>query len=447
MRQGRIAIRIFVSCCVVLLCLAGRAVSSAPQLSVADWLHTEAELSMTKLQRAISPVGSAPGVVIASPQRQAPDYYKHWVRDAALTMDTLFDSALYSNSTQYQDKVDSLMNQYALFSRQNQLVSTSAGLGEPVFEVNGDVFRGPWGRPQNDGPAIRAIALGKWALSLLARGGRVYVQTYLYAAEIPAKRVVKADMEYVAHHWQDSSFDLWEEVRGEHFFTLMMQRKALLIGAVLAEKMSDVGAATYYREQAQNIFVRLNSFWDGNRNHLVATINWREGVNYKGSGLDVAVLLGLLYGEVDGAFSLKDPRSLKTFDKLKSVFSKIYPINQKNPTLAPALGRYPEDRYSGSDFNGGNPWVLSTLAAAEYCYKLAGSLSQSKQPTLRAHARVAMSMGDSFVERVKFHVNDDGSLSEQIDRQTGFMTSARDLTWNYAAILRTWWAREKVRLH
>ena len=43
--------------------------------------------------------------------------------------------------------------------------------------------------------------------------------------------------------------------------------------------------------------------------------------------------------------------------------------------------------------------------------------------------------------RVQLHANPDGSLSEQIDRHSGYMSSARDLTWNYAALLTAAWAR------
>lgn len=36
---------------------------------------------------------------------------------------------------------------------------SGAGLGEPKFMIDGSAFTGPWGRPQRDGPALRAIAL------------------------------------------------------------------------------------------------------------------------------------------------------------------------------------------------------------------------------------------------------------------------------------------------
>jgi GH15 family glucan-1,4-alpha-glucosidase len=81
---------------------------------------------------------------------------------------------------------------------------------------------------------------------------------------------------------------------------------------------------------------------------------------------------------------------------------------------------------------GGNPWVISTLAAAEYFYRLA-KLSKSK---------TLFERGDQFLARVRYHANPDGSLSEQIDRNTGFMRSARDLSWNYGAFLTAYFRRE-----
>lgn len=36
------------------------------------------------------------------------------------------------------------------------------GLGEPKFEVDGKPFTGNWGRPQRDGPALRAITMANF---------------------------------------------------------------------------------------------------------------------------------------------------------------------------------------------------------------------------------------------------------------------------------------------
>lgn len=42
---------------------------------------------------------------------------------------------------------------------------TTGGLGEPHFNVDLTAYTGSWGRPQRDGPALRATALidfGEW---------------------------------------------------------------------------------------------------------------------------------------------------------------------------------------------------------------------------------------------------------------------------------------------
>jgi len=57
---------------------------------------------------------------------------------------------------------------------------------------------------------------------------------------------IKTDLEYVAHNWQENSFDLWEESNGDNFFTKMVQRKALINGAAFATQMNDTGAAAFY---------------------------------------------------------------------------------------------------------------------------------------------------------------------------------------------------------
>jgi glucoamylase len=43
--------------------------------------------------------------------------------------------------------------------------------------------------------------------------------------------------------------------------------------------------------------------------------------------------------------------------------------------------------------------------------------------------------GDAFLERARFHANPDGSLSEQMNRITGFQQGAHDLSMSYAAFL------------
>ena len=86
--------------------------------------------------------------------------------------------------------------------------------------------------------------------------------------------VIKTDLEYVAHNWKYECFDLWEEVHAYHFFTLMVQRKALLDGARFAQYMKDDGAADYYAEVARTIGQVILDFYDTARNFVVVTREW-----------------------------------------------------------------------------------------------------------------------------------------------------------------------------
>ena len=153
--------------------------------------------------------------------------------------------------------------------------------GEPKFNVDGSAFNGPWGRPQNDGPALRAIALIHLATILIQEGEIPYVRSVLYDSALPTSSVIKTDLEYVASQWNQPSFDPWEEVEGDHFFTRMVQRRALIEGAGLASILGDSRAAQLYTAQAQAIGQAMGGFLDSSHSLILETINRVAGLDYK----------------------------------------------------------------------------------------------------------------------------------------------------------------------
>jgi glucoamylase len=52
------------------------------------------------------------------------------------------------------------------------------GLGEPKYLVDGSRFNQPWGRPQRDGPALRATALMTYSKWLIQHGQRVRLSNW-----------------------------------------------------------------------------------------------------------------------------------------------------------------------------------------------------------------------------------------------------------------------------
>jgi glucoamylase len=441
----------------------------------ASWLAREAPLAKAQLVAAATRPDAAPGAVIASPSRSNPDYYFHWVRDAAIAMDVILDLYRKGSSAERRTYRELLIN-YARFSRGNQKTPTLGGMGEPKFYVDGHAYDLPWGRPQNDGPALRAIALSRFATALLDEGDDQTVLRELYSAASPADSVIKADLEFVSHHWRESSFDLWEEVQGQHFFTRMAQRRALLVGAVLARRLGDPGAADWYEKQASQLSAEIQRHRDSGRGLILNTLDRVGGLGTKSSNLDAGVILGSLRGDSgDGFFSVLDSQVVATLAALTQSFQELYPINHGSWAPGTAIGRYPEDKYSGGSAQEGNPWVLTTLAFAEAYYRMtralvelpslewtdglqklvaqlhspnlakfkleAGTRLKHGDPALLTVARALHDEGDALVLRVRTHAHPDGSLNEQIDRNTGYMTSAADLTWNYAQLLSTLNAR------
>jgi glucoamylase len=468
----------------VLLCLfiSGPRLASAAESSLENWIVSQTNRSLERVYLSISPPDGARGSVMASPSRDQPDYYFHWIRDSALTMREVWNFRSTNPNQARNTVID-----YALFSRRNQATDNRSGaadawgLGEPKFEMSGAPYDQPWGRPQNDGPALRVLALLGLADDMMMTGQQDFVYKNLYAPEIPAHTVIKGDLEFVAHHWQDPSFDLWEEVKGDHFYTRIAQWRAMDEGATFAKKMQDPQAAAFYAQQAGLIMDSLDKFWAAGKNYLVATRNWVGGHDQseKASGLDIAIVLGVLHsGRAGAPFYVDDDRVIATVNELVSAFDYQYAINRdklndEGLPMGPAIGRYPEDHYDGETTNGlGNPWFLSTHAMAEYFLRLRGqikakgavavtaisrpffealtrsNLSATKKIRLGdpAYADVLQALqerSDAFIRRAKFHTGESGHQSEQFNRVHGQMQSARDLTWSYASFLSLRRIREK----
>ena len=236
--------------------------SVLPESKTRLWLKEVSDFSLNKIIENISPSDASPGVVIASRSTSNPNYYYHWVRDAGLTVEALIELYQSTDSDWKHEVMSRKIFEYLEFSTLIQKVKTLSDLGEPKFNVDGSAFNGPWARPQNDSPALRAISLIHWANILIDEGKEPIVRQKMYTATLPATAPIKMDLEYISYHWKDPSYDLWEEVKGTHFYTLMVERRALLEGAVLARKLGDKGAANWYVKQGKEIEVELQKFYD-----------------------------------------------------------------------------------------------------------------------------------------------------------------------------------------
>lgn len=332
-----------------------------------------------------------------------------------------------------------------------------AGLGEPKFLVDGSRFNGAWGRPQGDGPALRAIANMVYALELMDRGRTSFAKEKVWP-------VIQNDLSYVGQYWNTSGFDAWEEVSGSNFFTTQVQYRALAQGANLAKSF---GVPCVACEAAPSILCFLNqAYWNGE--FFTANINTAT----ERSGLNALTILGPIT-VFDTSAPCDSPtlqpchsKSLANFKVFTDVYrnSTFFPINNateaSHSPAGVALGRYPEDIYDG-----GNAWYLITLGAAEFLYDVVGQWSyqgfitvdetslaffQDLWPSVvpgttykrggegdpfDIMSEAAWEYADRFVAVVRAHMPSDGSMTEQFSKRDGQPMSARDLTWSYTAFL------------
>ncbi|KAJ7914463.1 glucoamylase [Mycena leptocephala] len=397
------------------------------------------------------------GIVIASPSTVNPDYVFTWVRDSSLVFKVIIDQY-----TTGQDKtLLGLIHNFITAESNLQEVSnpsgtiSTGGLGEPKFNVDGTAFTGSWGRPQRDGPALRSTAMIAYANWLLKNTSVSNVVNTLWPT-------IKLDLDYVADNWNQTGFDLWEEIHSSSFFTTAVQHRSLREGATLATALGQDSST--YTTQADNALCFLQSYWNPTGGYITAN----TGGGRSGKDANTALASIHTFDPAAGCdASTFQPCSDKALSSLKvyvDSFRSIYSINSGiGSNAAVATGRYPEDVYMG-----GNPWYLTTAAVAEQLYdalivwKAQGALNVTSisLPFFRQFsssvkvgnyaASTAMfktltaavkTFADGFLSIHAKNTPSNGGLAEQFDKSSGAPLSAVDLTWSYAAALTVFSAR------
>ncbi|KAK8190055.1 Six-hairpin glycosidase-like protein [Phyllosticta capitalensis] len=427
------------------------------QDTLESWIASESAVAYTNILENIGSdgtdaSGASSGIVIASPSKSDPDYFYTWTRDAGLVFKALVDQFINSGDSSLLAKIEEYISSQAYLqtvSNPSGSLSDGAGLGEPKFNADETAFTGSWGRPQRDGPALRAtamIAFGRW---LIDNG-------YTNTATSIVWPIVRNDLYYVAQYWNQTGYDLWEEVSGSSFFTIAAQHRALVEGSSFA---SQVGSScSYCDSQAPEILCFLQSFWNGN--FVVSNINTNNGR----TGKDANSILASIHTFDptadcdDTTFQPCSHRALANHKAVTDSFRSVYSINSGIAEgNAVAVGRYAEDVY----YNG-NPWYLCTLAAAEQLYDAIYQWAQigsititsvdlafwqdiyssaavgtytSGSSTFSDLTSAVAAYADGYLSIVEKYTPSSGALAEQFSKTDGTPLSAYDLTWSSAAFL------------
>src|ERR1051326_4355683 len=111
----------------------------------------------------------------------------------------------------------------------------------------------------------------KFATAYMAAGGSIgTVKQKIYdSTRYPNAAPVQQVLLFVASNWSSPSFALWEEEESSHFYTRLVHRYALVMGASFAEKMGDRTTAAKLHSAAGALTNTLSTFWDAARNLIL----------------------------------------------------------------------------------------------------------------------------------------------------------------------------------
>lgn len=475
--------------------------------SFEDWLIYQEDVCLRSILNNIggdftTDKDLLPGVIIASPSKENPNYYYQWTRDAAITLN-LITEQVYLNPKNHSliNIIESYIENTLILQKipnRSGSVEDYGNLGEPKFETNLTNYNGNWGRPQRDGPALRAISIMNYLNVLYEYSLPVEKQSTLYNSSFIYYEAIKPDLIYTIKYWHEKGFDLWEEIYDYHFFTSLVQLKSLSLGLKYAKLFND--SIEFQNELSETINNLLNFI-----NHDSGFINPFKPYIVSGpslyhigkrNGLDIATILASLYTHEDNEtsipFNIDNGYILTTLSSLISDMKFRYPINFQDNFLGVALGRYPEDIYDGYHQTEGNPWFISTSTASELIYKLIKDLKTNKKDIIINNSNIdffknflpldnsnnsnnendnddnddndqfeeliikynsksyllmidkMFNYADGFLKVVHKHIGSNGELSEQFNKINGYMQGASELTWSYGAVHQAIIARKRL---
>jgi glucoamylase len=468
---------------------------TTPELD--DWIAAEMRVATTRMLAAVSAthlvmerpgfgqrIVPQPGSILASPvpahYDPDPDYFFHWFRDSAIVIDALrvtlaagyadrsmvlrrlsefleftlslrsLDGRKFLEQSNFRAHVQPDFLQYLRTDAEIEALSGETVPADVRVNADGtpDFIR--WSRPQTDGPAICSIALLRWweQLPELRDDPRV---------RAPLSEVIDREIAFTLARVSEPCGDVWEEETGHHYYTQLLQAEALSRGAAWLEDSGRPDRSAACRVAAQETLARLDGFWSEASGYYRSRSS--GGARRE---LDMSVIIALLHsGRAGDTHTVLDPRAQATLTALEELFEAEYVINRDRPPgRGPAMGRYAHD-----DYYSGGAWYLATLAAAEFYFRLAEALRRGVQLAASPAntrfrqrlgiteavagdgtlAQLALERGDAIMRTVQAFTPASGELSEQFDQTTGAQTSAKNLSWSYAAFITAAASRAQAR--
>ena len=337
------------------------------------------------------------GMIIASPSSDPP-YKYHWIRDSALVMRVLISEY----KKQKEDKnlvsmINYIENEYDI-----QNLNTLTGLGEPKINIDCSPYNEPWGRPQNDGPALRCINL----IEIY----KILKNNYKNITNNIIVKMIEKDIKYILENKNNICFDLWEEIKGWHFYTRLVQLKCL------KEYISIKNELDNYFTLDLDIKKIYNDYINNIKHHYEENKGFISSFDIHGNKIrrnDASIILAFCHISFDKDITKHFPveKIIFNINELLSYFIKKY---DKQTNL---IGRYKGDKYYD-----GHIWILCSLALGQcYNYFINKGINKKEMEYRRT---------DIYNEIMS--IDENINLHEQVDLNSYKGISAKKLTWNYS---------------
>lgn len=385
------------------------------------------------------------GTIIASPSAENPPYFFHWTRDAALT--ALLLIRLLNKLPEYNKQIYDVVSSYVFHEIATIQKNNLEYYAEPKYYVNGNRYDKPWGRPQNDGPAIRGYALVEFAFYQLKSENTRYIKEHL--VDFNKKTgIIYQDFEFICSNYDKVSFDVWEEINGHHYFTSEFHYQFIKKFSQLASIFGDNETV----HKCQKLMVKMRKFLDQfytNENKWLSSTNIQNNDPNSRQWQDFANILAYNYCNLFWNPNLNS--------HIGPTINKIAQDNLQKYGLDHGIilfGRYMEDKYYD-----GPCWILLTIGFAQWLKRVNKMIkidptikkSQWFQKLLEIIESTIINDNTS-IDNTDFNylteiynknlekllkniIQKNNGLHESFNHSTLQGISAHNLTWSYAAYL------------
>ena len=349
------------------------------------------ELCITKIKNNIFD-----GILYASPS-YTPNYRYYWIRDAALVYRCIIDEHI--NTKKYLPEIITYIESETMI----QKIETITGIGEPKFNPDTTAYNEPWGRPQNDGPALRG-------LNMIKLYHFFYKQEYMSLCGNVIMPLITVDLEYILDYYNKPCFDLWEEIYGWHFYTRVVQFKFVKEYSFLMNKYGLDYDKDRIEKQLYEMLLKINHH--NHDNSIISSFRTDGTIDKK---YDSSIIMALTHIDYDE--TIIDTIGIEKFKNTAENIAMEFRNRYKKDTLG-MVGRYMGDKYYD-----GHIWIICSLTFSQFYLYL-----------YRKEKRVIYKKKATDMINYIIHIDNNHDIAEQYDIDNNKQVSAEKLSWNYSEL-------------